>query len=320
MKILITGISGFVGEALACDLISQGYQVYGAVRSLERVEKNKNISIEFVEVGEINDKTDWSEALASGIDVVVHLAARVHVMHETASDPLFMFRQVNVEGTKRLARKAADAGVKRLVYLSSIKVNGGERLLAYNENDTPVPQGDYGLSKWEAEQELEAISRETGLEVVIIRPPLVYGPKVKANFLRIITLAGKSLPVPFGRLKNLRSMVFLGNLTSAIILCAKHPQAAGHTFLVSDDDDISVRELFGSMAKEIGKPAWMLPIPVFVFFLLGKILGKSAEVDRLVKPLRLDCNLIKEKLGWSPPYSVEKGIKETVQWFKSYSA
>jgi nucleoside-diphosphate-sugar epimerase len=219
--------------------------------------------VEGVMVGDIGSETDWSEAL-DGIEGIVHLAARVHVMRESVVDPLAAFRDVNVAGTECLARQAAEAGVKRLVYLSSVKVHGEENDVPYSEEDTLLSQDPYGVSKYEAEEVLKKVAVETGLEIVILRPPLVYGLGVKANFLRLLKLIHKGIPLPLGLVRNRRSMVYLDNLVSGILACLEHHRAAGETFLVSDGEDVSTAELVQKMASAMGRRAVFLPVPVFM--------------------------------------------------------
>jgi nucleoside-diphosphate-sugar epimerase len=265
-----------------------------------------------VVVGDINSHTDWSKALeAHG---VVHLAARVHVMDDSAQDPLAEFRAVNVEGTLNLARQAAHAGVKRFVFVSSVKVNGEATLpgCPFNVQDPPAPADPYAISKQEAEKGLRELAAETGLEVVIIRPPLVYGPGVKANFLRLIKTVQKGLPLPLGRVRNKRSLVGIDNLLDLIITCIDHPAAAGQTFLVSDGEDLSTPDLIRKLASAMGRPARLLPVPSTLLRLGGRMIRKSAEVERLVGSLQVDINHTCETLGWRPPVSVDEGIRRCV--------
>jgi nucleoside-diphosphate-sugar epimerase len=274
-----------------------------------------------VNVGEINGKTDWSSAL-EGIDCVIHLAARVHVMNETSVDPLDEFRKANVMGTEHLASSAAAQGVKRLVYVSSIKVNGEETTdgNSYTEHDTPAPLDPYGISKWEAELALHRVAKETGLEVVIVRPPLVYGAGVKGNFERMLRLLSKGLPLPLASVKNLRSMIFIENLADALKVCATHPSASGKTYLLSDGEDISTSNLMRELAQGLGKPALLLPFPGVLLILAGKLFGKSAEITRLLGSLQIDSGKIRRELNWQPPYTLHQGLNATTDWFKTARA
>ncbi|MCL0061599.1 SDR family oxidoreductase [Thermodesulfovibrionales bacterium] len=311
MNILITGANGFIGMALCRKMLSEGYQVRGAVRGAAQMLVLPS-GVEGVQVGNIGSETDWSEALA-GIEGVVHLAAKVHVMRESASDSLGAFREVNVEGSERLAREAAKARVKRLVYISSIKVNGEGRSDAYTEMDRPAPQDPYAVSKWEAEEILRKVAADVGLEVVILRLPLVYGAGVRANFLRLLRLVRLGIPLPLASIKNRRSMIYLGNLVDAIITSLVHPKAAGNIFLVSDGRDLSIPELIRLMAGAIGRKARLLPFSPSLLKIMGKLTGRSAEIDRLIGSLRLDSSKIRRVLGWEPRFTVEEGIRETVR-------
>lgn len=271
--------------------------------------------------------------------MVVHLAARVHVMHDTVTEPLAEFRKVNVIGTERLAKKAATEGVRRFVFVSSIKVNGEktsflnhhaqqissnplsmrENLRSFLEDDAPNPQDPYAVSKWEAEQILRQIAQETGMEVVIIRPPLVYGPRVGANFLKLLKLIKKGMPLPFGLIDNQRSLIYVGNLVDAIITSLEHPAAAGQTYLVSDGEDVSTPELIRRIATSLGRPARLLPIPPALLRFAGHLTGKSAQVERLLDSLVIDSSKIRRELGWVPPFTMEQGLAETAQRFQGSS-
>ncbi|NNM82804.1 MAG: SDR family oxidoreductase [Burkholderiales bacterium] len=312
MKILVTGANGFVGQVLCRRLIDQEFSVKGAVRS---EKASLPAGVEKIPVGEIGASTVWKDVL-EGVDCVIHLAARVHVMHEERPDPIAEFRKVNVEGTKRLAEAAARSGVKRFVYVSSIKVNGeGTTGAPYTERDLPDPQDPYGISKWEAEEALHEISKNTGLEVAIVRPPLVYGPGVGGNFLRMLRLVEKGIPLPLASIENRRSMIYVENLADALILCATHPDAAGETFLVSDIETVSTPELIRRLSLGMKKRAAILPFPLSLLALLGKISGKSAEIQRLTGSLEVDGSKMRKMLGWKPPRSLDDGLEKTVDWF-----
>jgi UDP-glucose 4-epimerase len=304
MRILVTGASGFVGGALCVVLTRAGYDVVFSVRDA-RGMLNERV------VGEIGPDTDWHEAL-HGVQAVVHLAARVHVMRDAATDPLAAFRAVNTDGTLNLAHQAAAAGVRRFIFVSSIKVNGEGRVLPYTESDPSTPQDAYAISKWEAEQGLREIELETGMEVVILRPPLVYGPGVGANFLRLMCTVGKGWPLPFGRVKNRRSLLYLGNFTDAIRLCLEHPAAAGKMFLLSDGEDVSSVDLVRCLARAMNRPVRLLPVPISLIRAAGALLGRAAEIDRLLGSLVVDSSTIRQSLSWRPPYSLEEGLQQTV--------
>jgi len=313
MNILITGASGFVGRYVTERLCADGYQVTAVVHNSSAPLP---ATVHAVAVGDIAFDTDWSEALV-GIDAVVHLAARVHVMMDTAVDPLEEFRRVNVAGTERLAQMAVKAGVKRFVFVSSVKVHGEERDIRYRESDPLMPQDNYGISKMEAEQVLRQIESETGLEVTIIRPPLVYGPGVKANFLSMMKVIASGIPLPLASIANTRSMIYVGNLVDAISLCVRHPAAAGRTYLVSDGDDVSTSELIRCTAAALDVPTRLFPFPVSLMILAAKLTGKSGAVNRLTGSLTVDSSNIRRELGWVPPCTMEEGLRETAGWFKN---
>lgn len=314
MKILVTGANGFVGAALCKDLVERGFETRGAVRRETAVLP---AGVEKITVGDINADTAWAHALHQ-IDCVIHLAARVHVMKDTSMDPLSEFRKVNVAGTAKLARDAARYGVKRLVYVSSIKVNGEATFdRPFSESDEPQPIDPYGISKWEAEEALHGISKETGLEIAIVRPPLVYGPMVGGNFLRMLSWIDKEIPLPLGSIKNSRSMIYVGNFADALILCASHPKAAGETFLVADAEPVSTSQLIRTLSDKMGRKTRIFPFPAFLLNLLGKFLGKSAEIERLTGSLAVDTTRIRTKLGWSPPCATLDGMECTAAWYDS---
>lgn len=315
MKILVTGATGFVGKSVCTTLIGNGYQVVGAVR---RVPADKIAGVEYVTVGEINRETDWAQAL-EGVQAIIHLAARVHVMNETALDPLREFRAVNVEGTERLARMAAAQGVARFVYVSSIKVNGDETTPGnpFSERDRCSPEDPYGMSKWEAEQALTRISGETGLEVVIVRPPLVYGPGVGGNFLEMFKFVSRGLPLPLAGVRNLRSLIYVGNLADALMACATNPKASGQLYLVSDGEDVSTPELLRLVASNSGMPARLFFLPVWLMLYGAKMLGKSAQAGRLLGSLQVNSDKIRRELNWKPPFTLAQGFETTAAWYRN---
>lgn len=305
MKALITGATGFVGHALCIDLASHGHRVKPAVRRKTGIEDEAI-------VGDINGTTDWAAALA-GCDAVVHLAARVHVMSDTSQNPLALYRATNTDATLNLARQAAQAGVRRFVFISTIKVNGEGRDAPYRETDAVAPEDAYAISKWEAEQGLRQIAADTGLEVVTLRPPLVYGPGVKANFQRLIRVVEKGWPLPLGAIRNRRSLLYLGNFVDAIRLCVEHPAAAGQTFLLDDGEPVSTPELVRAVARAMGRPARLLAVPVWMLEASGTLLGKRAAVARLTGSLFVDGSAIRSRLGWRPPFTLEQGLVATVE-------
>lgn len=313
MRLLITGANGFVGQALCDEARLRGYAVRCATRAVWRPDG----CTERVAVGAIDDKTDWTTAL-QGVDTVIHLAARVHVMRDEAADPLTAFLAVNLHGTANLARQAARAGVKRLVYVSSIKVNG-ERTTeagAFTEADRADPQDPYAVSKWEAEQALHRIAGETGLEVVVVRPPLVYGAGVQGNFISMLNVLAKGLPLPLASVHNRRSLIYVGNLVDALIACALHPGAAGQTYVVSDGEDVSTPELLRRLGAAMGRRARLFPCPARVLKVAGKLTGRSGQVERLLGALRVDSGKIRRDLNWAPPYTLQQGLQATAQWYR----
>ena len=313
MRVLVTGANGFVGHVLCTTLTQKRYTVWGAVRSGSHATATK---VPCVAVGDITEQTDWSVALMD-VDVVIHLAARVHVMKDAASDPLAEFLKVNLFGTSNLAQQAARAGVKRLVYVSSIKVNGEQAAGTqyFAESDTPNPQGPYAISKWRAEQDLRRIAHETGLEVTSVRPPLVYGPGVKGNFIRLLAAIDRGIPLPLTGANNLRSLLYVGNLVDALIACATHPAAAGQTYLVSDGEDVSTAMLVEKIARALERKSRAFYFPPDILRAVAAVLGRAEQVDRLFGSLRVSDEKLRRELGWSPPYTMEQGLRATVVWY-----
>ena len=305
MNILITGGTGFIGKALVRSLSESNCSISVALRSA-----SFSTEVSSFVVGELNSDTDYSKALTR-INVVIHCAARAHIT--TQSTALFGFRSVNTEGTLNLARQAAAAGVKRFIFLSSIGVNGIKSTSPFSVNDTPAPVEDYAISKLEAETGLNKIASETGMEIVVIRPPLVYGPNAPGNFCKLAKLAKKNLPLPLGAIYNKRSLVGIDNLVDLIVTCIDHPNASNKTFLVSDDHDVSTTELLKTMALAIGKKPRLLPLPVSLLNLVGKLIGKQAVIERLCGSLQVDISHTKEVLGWKPPVSFKNGIEKCFQ-------
>ncbi|PIE24855.1 MAG: hypothetical protein CSA60_02560 [Neptuniibacter caesariensis] len=312
-KILLTGSTGFLGSAITKRLKESNYQLRPAVRSLaNNVPENAQV------IGDINGETDYTNALTD-VSVVIHAAARAHVMNDEVTDPLAEYRNVNVAGSENLARQAAAAGVKRFIFISSVKVSGESTrgVAAYDESMPPAPEDAYGQSKFEAEEVLKQVAADTDMELIIIRPPLVYGPGVKANFYNLLKLCAAPLPLPFGAVNNSRSMIYIDNLVDFIVRCIDHPNAANETFLVSDGQDVSLRSLITMIRKTMNKPAWLLPVPVSLLKWVGKLTGKTAVVERLVGDLQIDSSKAQRLLGWAAPYTVEQGIAETVADFKN---
>ncbi|WP_412499125.1 UDP-glucose 4-epimerase family protein [Vibrio furnissii] len=305
MKILVTGASGFVGASVARLALSRGIDVLGQVR--------QQVILGFPTcVKDISSHTEWADALGN-VDCIVHCAARVHQMNDCAANPVEAFKEVNTQGTLNLARQAAAAGVKRFVFVSSIKVNGESTLP--NQPFLPmtqdIPVDPYGVSKYEAEEGLKAIEDETGLEVVIIRPPLVYGPGVKANFLSMMNWVNKGIPLPLGGIDNCRSLVFLDNLADLILVCCQHANARSRTFLVSDNYDVSTSTLLRQIATAMNKPSRLFSVPTSWLCYVAALIGKKAIAERVCGNLQLDITDTIQVLDWSPVYSFEEGIQRT---------
>lgn len=307
MRILLTGATGFVGQTLLNELLAREHRVIAVKRKLATGLAGNDGS--FL-VTDISANTDWLAAL-QGVDSVIHAAARAHVMNDKVADSLAEFRKVNVDGTLKLARQAAAAGVKRFIFISSIKVNGEATSPSkpFCASDVPAPEDAYGFSKLEAELGLMEIAAETGLEVVIIRPPLVYGPGVKGNFASIIRLVEKGLPLPFGAIHNLRSLVGIDNLVDLIIRCMDHPAAVNKVFLAGDGEDVSTTELLRGVACAMGRPSRLIAFPARLLKGGATLLGKRTLAQRLLGSLQVDISHTCELLDWKPPFTVEEGLR-----------
>lgn len=305
-RVLLTGSTGFVGSALLKRFQSEQAEVVAAVR---RPIQAFGAGVAVVEVGDMDAGTQWGDALKD-VSLVVHAAARVHVMQDQSADPLAEFRRVNTEGTLNLARQAAAAGARRFVFISSIKVNGEGTLPGqpYTADASVAPTDPYGISKHEAEQGLRLLADETGMEVVIVRPPLVYGPGVKANFLSMMRWLHKGVPLPLGAIHNKRSLVALDNLVDLIVTCLEHPAAANQTFLAGDGADLSTTELLQNMAAALNCTARLIPVPMSWLGLVATLLGKRAFSQRLCGSLQVDISKARELLGWHPPVGVEQAM------------
>jgi len=306
VNIVLTGATGFLGARVADQIDRQGgLNLTCLVRKAVPAGRGREVVIKGLDAS-----SDWS-AILKNQNVVIHAAARAHIMKEEVTDPLAEYRRVNVDGTLNLARYAVEAGVKRFVFISSIKVNGEQIAPGrpFTCDDTPTPKDPYAISKLEAEQGLQQIALETGMEVVIIRPPLVYGPGVKGNFASMIKLVEKGLPLPFGAIDNRRSLVGLDNLVDLIITCIDHPNAANQVFLVSDGEDLSTSGLLRRVAKAMGKPSRLIPVPAGLLQLGATVLGKKAIGQRLLGSLQVDISSTRERLDWTPPVSVDEGLR-----------
>ena len=311
MNVLVTGATGFVGQTLVRRLVLyEGHDVRCAIRKgRDGLEGATHVHV----VGEVDASTDWQRALVD-VDCVVHLAARVHVMSGHCHDSLMEFRRVNTKGTLHLARQAASIGVRRFVYLSSIKVNGETTApnRPFTPNDLAAPQDAYAISKHEAEVGLREIARTKGMQVVIIRPTLVYGKDAKGNFKSLMSLVARGIPIPLASIHNLRSFVGIGNLVDFIVTCLEHPSAANETFMVSDGEDLSTPDLIRRMARAMNRPARLLPVPVWALKAGALLLGKGDAVQRLCGNLQVDISKARSLLGWVPPVSVDEGLRRVV--------
>ncbi len=313
-RILVTGGDGFVGRAICSKLAALGvYSVVPTARRLATQGSTQPSIAGLIGGLDIGPATQWQSALVSATSVI-HLAARVHVMQDTAGDPMAAFRAVNVEGSLNLARQAAHAGVKRFIFVSTAKVNGESTQLdrPFTEADIANPQDAYSLSKYEAEQGLRQVGADTGMEVVIIRPPLVYGPGVKANFAALMQAVKLGRPLALGAVNNRRSLVALDNLVDFIVTCINHPKAANQTFLVSDGRDLSTAELVRGLARAAGVAPRLLPVPVWALQAGAALLGREDEVQRLCCSLQVDIAKAKNLLAWQPPVVVEEGLRRAV--------
>lgn len=312
-RVLITGATGFVGRALVNRAALDGWRVRAVVRQPGSIWP---ADVEPALVGDLAPTTDWRTALG-GVQTVVHLAARVHVMRDSAADALAEFRLANAVGTLNLARQAVDAGVRRFVFISSIKVNGECTDLnrPYTADDVPAPVDPYAISKHEAERGLTQLAEETALELVIIRPVLVYGPGVKANFFSMMRWLHRRIPLPLGAVHNKRSLVALDNLVDLIITCMQHAAAVNQTFLVSDGEDMSTAELIRRLAQAMGRRARLIPLPADLLMVAATVLGQRAAAQRLLRSLQVDISKTRELLGWMPPVSVDEGLRRTVEHY-----
>lgn len=311
MTILVTGANGFVGRELCRQLGQVGVHARASLRT----PADSASGVETVVTGDLSAHTDWTHAL-TGVDAVVHLAARVHVMHEGRHDPLAAFRRVNVDGTRQLAQQAVKAGVQRFVYASSIKVNGESTTgTPFRADDAPQPGDAYAQSKLEAELALQEIARGTGMEIVIVRPPLVYGPGVKGNFLSMMRVLQRGVPLPLASCANRRSFVGLTNLVDLLVQCVLHPAAANETFLAADGEDLSTPELLRRLARALGRKARLLPFPPTMLRVAASIAGRPGFYERLCGSLLVDASKTRELLGWRPPSTVDEELARTAHWF-----
>ncbi|MEI8158094.1 MAG: NAD-dependent epimerase/dehydratase family protein [Burkholderiales bacterium] len=312
--VAVTGANGFVGRALCIEGVRRGMMVRGITRAPCILANG----VENIAVGNVDGNTRWEQALV-GCDVVIHLAARVHIMRDKSSDPLSEFRRVNTLGTVQLARGASKAGVRRLVNVSSIGVNGhstpGDH--EFTDQDVPDPHNPYSVSKWEAEQALRVIHATGDLEVVTVRPPLIYGPHVGGNFLRLLGAVYRGIPLPLGLTKNFRDLLFVGNLVDFLMVCAYHSRAKGNTYLISDGTPLSTHALLRGLASALDVPSRLFAVPPFLLQWVGNMTGYNAEFERLLSSLRVDSSKVRDELAWSPPFALTQGLQATADWYLS---
>lgn len=317
MKVLVTGATGFIGRFVCASLRDAGLQVRAAVRSA--ADPIARSDVEAMTIGDLSARPPWEEALA-GIQAVVHVAAIAHVGGKPSAEALARCRAVNVDATAALATAAARTGVRRFVFVSSAKVHGdANRGRPWRESDPPAPPDPYAQSKWDAEQALQRIGAELGMDVAILRPPLVYGPGVKANFYRLLQTVDRGWPIPLGRIDNRRSLIYVGNLAHAVLRCLEHASSAGRTFLVSDEEAVSTPELLRRVGAALERPVRLLPVPVSLLRLGAGMLGRGADFERLAGDLVVDTTAIRRDLGWTPPHSMQEGLAATAAWFRGAS-
>jgi nucleoside-diphosphate-sugar epimerase len=318
-RVLVTGADGFVGRYVCRKLVEAGYSLRAGVRNVDSIPGLQRAVpglSDSASLGDLGANPELRGPLG-GVTAVVHLAARVHVMEESSGDPLQEFRRVNVAGTKSLARAAAEAGVRRFIFVSTIKVNGdltsGE---PFSVDMHPAPQGAYAISKWEAEEAIRSVAAESGLEVVIVRPPLVYGPGVRGNFLRLMSLVDRALPLPWPKGENRRSMIGARNLADFLVQCVDHPKAAGQTFLVKDSEDISTRELIARLARLLARPVRLVPVPASLIRLAASLTMKKEAAGRVLNSLVIDSDRAQQLLSWAPPVTLDEGLAATARWYR----
>ena len=318
-RVLVTGVMGFIGGGVCSALQQAGCQVRAALRHKPLTTGTDAMpegAGDWVEVGDIGPDTEWSHGL-EGMDAVVHLAGRAHVLREQAPDPLAAFRRVNVAGTERLAQSAAAMGVKRLVFVSTVGIHGRTTQdRPFKESDPPRPHNAYTQSKWEGEQVLHQIARRTSLEVVVVRPPLVYGPAVGAHFLQLMRLIDSGIPLPLSLVENRRSLVYLGNLADLLVHTVRCTQAASETYLASDEENISTLELIRKLAYHLGKRARLFPLGLKMLRTVASVVGKAEQADGLCGSLVVDSGKSRRHLHREEPVSLEKGLERTATWYR----
>ena len=312
MKVLVTGASGFIGRCLCAHLTKRGHVVTASIRSSNTPQINKVKRT--IVVGDLGPETDWMHAL-EGQDAIIHLAARAHIMKEALLNTEALYMRANVEGTKRLIQQMLEHKISRLLFMSSVKVNGENTMdQPFTEAMVSQPKDPYARTKYQAEG---AVSNTPNLKSTIIRSPLVYGPGVRGNFLKLIQLSERSLPLPIGMIKNNRSLIYLDNLVDAIIHALENSLSIGQTYLVSDKEDVSTPKLFCAVGSALNKPTRLFPFPVCLLRLAGVLLSKSETINRLTGSLQVDCTKIRKELGWEPTFSLQQGLDKTAIWFQN---
>lgn len=313
--VFITGADGFIGSALCAQLEASGYRVLRGIQPRDGAPASTEYPVLAIDIG---PDTNWDGVL-QGVDSIIHLAARVHILRETETDPLAAFRRVNTAGTERLACAAAQQGVKRLVFISTIGVHGSSTPTGnpFSELSSIAPHSPYAQSKWEAEQALRQIEQETGLEVVIVRPPLVYGPGVPGNFVRLLNWVYRGIPLPVSAVSNQRSFAALDNLVDFLRVCVEHPDAAGQVFLISDTERVSTPDLVHRLAQALDRPARLFPCPLPLLRLLGSVSGRRQSIDQLIGSLTVDSSKARQQLNWQPVMLMDDELAQMAQWFKS---
>ena len=311
-KIVVTGANGFIGSAVCRILLAEKFTVTGTFRV---VQSSDTVSgIRPVEIGGLDGRTNWKAAL-EGADVVVHTAARAHIVNDSAPESRVAYRRVNTDGTANLARQATDCRVKHFIFMSSVKVNGETSQTAYTESDPPLPQDAYGISKMEAEQALMKISSGTSMKATILRSPLVYGPRVKANFLKLIRIVDRGFPLPLARINNKRSLIYIGNLADAIVRSIRHTNTDTQIYMLRDGWDVATPDLIKMIASALGKKPRLFGMPIHCLQSIARMVGKQDMAERLIGSLTVDDSKIRQELNWSPPYSLQQGIEKTVHWY-----
>lgn len=311
MKILLTGVSGFIGRHLMPVLVEDNNDIIAIVRD-DNIQETSRVKV--VKLPSINKDTNW-EPILQCVDAIIHLAARAHVLEEFVADPLEEFRKINTHGTLHLAKCAANSGVKRFIFLSSIGVNGNKSIAPFTEKSVPNPVENYAISKFEAEEGLKKIASETGMEIVIVRPPLVYGPNCPGNFLALLKLISFGLPLPFGAIKNKRSFIDVNNLADFLLRCVERPEAANKTFLIADDEDISTPDLIRHLAKAMNRHSMLLYVPYGLLHIMAKLFGKASVLEKLCGSLQVDSSYARRTLNWVQPTSLFQGLNDVAVWY-----